>query len=55
MEMNFTTLLQITPPDNKLNLSSKEKKKTFILFYCINNGKLDSFFYTDYIFTDKFG
>lgn len=48
-EMNFMTLLQITAPDNELNLSSKEKK-TFIFFYCINNGKLDSFLYRLYIY-----
>lgn len=35
--------------DNELNLSSKEKK-TFIFFYCINNGKLDSFLYRLYIY-----
>lgn len=34
---------------NELNLSSKEKK-TFIFFYCINNGKLDSFLYRLYIY-----
>lgn len=33
----------------------QKKRKNFYFFYCINNGKLDSFFYTGYIFTDKFG
>lgn len=43
-EMNLMTLVPITPQKMSCISHQKKTENVYFFFYCINNGKLDSFF-----------